>query len=106
MPIFLISLIVALLAIFASAVVQQQSVMVTYPQDTPQSIIDKAMDAVKSTGGVVTHEFKLIKGFAAQASDSALDAVKALGDKYIPVIEGDSVFSIDGTLREPGYQQY
>ncbi|RMZ75115.1 hypothetical protein DV737_g5448, partial [Chaetothyriales sp. CBS 132003] len=92
---FLITLIVAFLAICASAVVQQQSVMVTYPQDTPQSIIDKAMEAVKSTGGVITHEFKLIKGFAAQASDSALEAVKALGDKYIPVIEGDSVVSVD-----------
>ena len=42
-----------------------------------------------------------MKGFAAKASDSALEAVKALGDKYVPYIEEDGIVSIDGSLKEP-----
>ncbi|RMD39269.1 hypothetical protein DV735_g5858, partial [Chaetothyriales sp. CBS 134920] len=102
---YLIVLIAAFLAICASAVVQRQSVLVTYPEDTPQSVLDKAIEVVKSTGGIVTHEFKLIKGFAAQASETALETIKALGDEYIPVIENDSVVSIDGTLTEPAQEE-
>jgi hypothetical protein len=31
----------------------------------------------------------LLKGFAAKASQNALEAVKALGEKYVPFIEDD-----------------
>jgi hypothetical protein len=41
-----------------------------------------------------------LKGFAAKASESALEAVKALGEKYVPYIEEDSIVSIDGTILE------
>ncbi|RMZ77871.1 hypothetical protein DV738_g4199, partial [Chaetothyriales sp. CBS 135597] len=95
MRIYLIAFIAALLAVCASAVVQLQSVIVSYPEDTPQSIIDQAVEVVKSTGGIVTHEFKIIRGFAAQASEATLEAIKAVGDQYVPLIECDGVVSID-----------
>jgi hypothetical protein len=44
----------------------------------------------------------LLKGFAAKASESALETVKALGEKYVPFIEEDSIVSIDGSVIENG----
>jgi hypothetical protein len=46
----------------AMAVVQpQKAVIVSYPNDTPDSIVDQAKDAILAAGGVITHEYKLIK---------------------------------------------
>ena len=59
MRFLLLSLLVALLAICASAVVSQRPVLVTYESNTPQSVIDKAMDAIRNAGGMVTHEFSI-----------------------------------------------
>ena len=59
MRFFLLSLLVALLAAYVSAVVSQRPVLVTYEANTPQSLIDKAMDAIRNAGGVVTHEFSM-----------------------------------------------
>lgn len=47
-------------------------------------------------GGVITHEYHLIKGFAAKASDEALDLIQSLGeDKHAPTVEEDKVVSIN-----------
>lgn len=41
-------ILLAFLAVFAAAAhPQQQPVVVSYPKDTPQSVIDKAMAAIK-----------------------------------------------------------
>ena len=49
-------------AAVAIAVVQpQKAVIVSYPEDTPDSVVEKAMDAIKEAGGSITHEYKLIK---------------------------------------------
>lgn len=37
----------------------------------------------------------LIKGFAAKASESTIDSIKALGSEFVPVIENDIVVSIN-----------
>ena len=37
----------ALLAGFAYAQAPQQAVIVSYPQDTPQSVLEEAMEAIK-----------------------------------------------------------
>lgn len=56
-----------------------QAVVVSYPKDTPQSVIDQAMEAIKKAvgptspcaeasvayiqqGGIITHEYSIIKG--------------------------------------------
>ncbi|RFU32664.1 hypothetical protein B7463_g3657, partial [Scytalidium lignicola] len=69
----------------------QKSVIVTYPDDTPDSVISDAKDAITKAGGVITHEYNLFKGFAAQTPATALDTVQTLGSKYNPVIEEDQV---------------
>ena len=43
------------------AVDVQKSVIVTYDEGTPDNIVRQAMDAIKSAGGIVTHEYKFIK---------------------------------------------
>lgn len=46
-------------------------------------------------GGTITHEYNLIKGFAAKLSDEALDIISTLGEgKHPPTIEDDKVISI------------
>lgn len=52
---------VALAAVALGAAVPLKSVIVTYPDATPNDIIDSAMSAIKTGGGVITHEYKLIK---------------------------------------------
>ena len=44
-----------------------------------------------SEGGVITHEYHLIKGFAAKASETALETVQALGTQNNVIIEQDQV---------------
>ena len=42
---------------------------------------------------MLTGTIALFKGFAAKASDKAVEAVQALGDKYIATIEQDITFN-------------
>ena len=44
-----------------STAAPQKSVIVSYPDDTPNNVVQQAMDAIKNAGGVITHEYKLIK---------------------------------------------
>jgi Mrp family chromosome partitioning ATPase len=54
----LLSLLVALFIASVYAVKQQQkAVLVTYPDDTPDHEMDKAINALKEAGGIVTHEY-------------------------------------------------
>ena len=41
-------LLLAFLAAFASATAPQKPVIVSYPNDTPQSVLEKAMDAIRN----------------------------------------------------------
>lgn len=43
------------------AVDVQKSVIVTYDSGAPDSIVAQAMDAIRAAGGVITHEYKLIR---------------------------------------------
>lgn len=45
----------------AFAVDVQKSVIVSYPSDTPDSVLVQAKNAIKESGGIVTHEYQLIK---------------------------------------------
>ncbi|KLJ07738.1 hypothetical protein EMPG_16787 [Blastomyces silverae] len=78
----------------------EKAVLVSYPSDTPSSVIEDAIQAVKDAGGVVTHRFG--KGFAANAPTVAFDKVSALSDKYRPWIEDDMMVTLDGKLTSSG----
>lgn len=56
----ILTILFALLAV-ALAAAPQKSVIVSYPDNTPQHVLDDAMAAIKAAGGKVTHEYRLIK---------------------------------------------
>jgi len=99
MKLSLLTLIPALLAIGATAVsTPQRSVIVSYPENTPNSVVDQAMNAINDAGGMVTHQYTLFKGFAAQAPAKALDTVQAWGKDWNAVIEEDEIVTTNGGL--------
>ncbi|KAJ5105166.1 hypothetical protein NUU61_002513 [Penicillium alfredii] len=72
-----------------------KSVIITYPQGTPDSVMDQAKESLKASGGVITHEYNLIKGFAAEAPAKALDIVSTQSDDHKPNIEEDQTVTIN-----------
>lgn len=106
----------ALLAPLAMAVAPQRSVILSWPNETPDQIVEDAKEAIRKAKGVsksphaslcslyvaskyltlthlVTHEYNIIKGFAAQAPASALEFVTTLSDVYKVDIEEDGVIT-------------
>lgn len=51
----------AMSAATLGAQLPQKAVIVSYPDSTPEDILDQAKDAIKAAGGMITHEYKLIK---------------------------------------------
>jgi hypothetical protein len=35
----------------------QKPVVVSYPDDTPSSVIDQAIEEIRKDGGIITHEY-------------------------------------------------
>jgi hypothetical protein len=60
MKLSILTLLTIVVGVF-SAIAPQKAVIVTYPEDTPNSVIEKAMEAIQEAGGMITHEYKLIK---------------------------------------------
>ncbi|KAK0704930.1 hypothetical protein B0H67DRAFT_603917 [Lasiosphaeris hirsuta] len=86
---------IAALTLFSGviAVDIQKSVIITYPSDTPEAVLDQAKDAIRKAGGIITHEYQLIKGFAAKTGEKVLESVSAWGKDYNALIEEDQVVS-------------
>jgi hypothetical protein len=51
----------ALITVALGATMPQKAVIVSYPDNTPDTVLDKAKDAIKAAGGMITHEYKIIK---------------------------------------------
>ncbi|KAK0740293.1 hypothetical protein B0T18DRAFT_440034 [Schizothecium vesticola] len=85
----------AALTLFSSALAVdiQKSVIVSYPEGTPDSVLDQAKDAIRQAGGQITHEYTLIRGFAAKCGEKVLETVTEWGTKYNALIEEDQVAS-------------
>ncbi|KAL1985552.1 hypothetical protein VTN96DRAFT_7772 [Rasamsonia emersonii] len=97
MKLFLVVFLCSLVQV-ALAVQPHKSFVVTYPQDTPDSVLGQAKQAIKDAGGIITHEYHLIKGFAAKASANAIKSVSTLSAAFNPVIEEDKMVSVDGSF--------
>ncbi|KAE8405245.1 hypothetical protein BDV37DRAFT_281916 [Aspergillus pseudonomiae] len=69
-------------------------IVVTYPKDTPPSVLEDAMKSVISAGGHITHKFEIINGFSADAPESAVQKISVQSAKYNPTIEKDLTVSI------------
>lgn len=106
----ILSIFFAFLLALALAAAPQKAIVVSFEDpNTPQSVVDKAMQAIKDAGGIITHEYSMyilfslallpligaaiIKGFAAKASESAIEAIHALESEFVPTIEQDITFS-------------
>lgn len=61
MKLSIIATLAAVLAIASGAVQPQKQVIVSYPENTPNSVIEAAMNEIKAAGGIITHEFKVFK---------------------------------------------
>ncbi len=58
---FTIFSILAFVALALGVTMPQKSVIVSYPDNTPDRVLDQAKNAIKAAGGMITHEYKLIK---------------------------------------------
>ncbi|PSN68389.1 hypothetical protein BS50DRAFT_492475 [Corynespora cassiicola Philippines] len=81
----------ALLAACTMAVAPLKSVIVSFPNDTPDHIVDEAKEAIRKAGGQITHEYNIIKGFAAHAVATSLETVSTLNTQFAATIEEDGV---------------
>ncbi|KAI1403342.1 hypothetical protein F4819DRAFT_451674 [Hypoxylon fuscum] len=90
------STIVAALAVAqgAFAVDVQKSVIVSFPSETTDDIVDRAKEDIRKAGGMITHEYQLIKGFAAKAPQKIIETVSAWSAEYNVVIEEDQIVQI------------
>jgi len=86
-----------LVAFVTAAAQPQKSVIMTWPSDTPYHVIDQARDAIVQAGGVITHEYHIIKGFAATASAKAFEMASTLSTDYPPRIEEDQIVNAVGS---------
>lgn len=61
-PNILLILATFFLTIMATQTAQpQKSVIVSYPPDTPESVLSQAKEAILQAGGFITHEYHIIK---------------------------------------------
>jgi spermidine/putrescine-binding protein len=51
----------ALIALAAAAAQPQKSVIISWPSDTPYHVIDRAKETIIQAGGVITHEYHILK---------------------------------------------
>ncbi|KAF2878428.1 hypothetical protein BDV95DRAFT_480224 [Massariosphaeria phaeospora] len=69
----------------------QRSVIISYPNSTPQSTVDEVMAAIRKAGGTITHVYNIIKGFSATGPPAAFEQVHSLSGSHTATIEEDGV---------------
>ncbi|CRG83217.1 hypothetical protein PISL3812_00568 [Talaromyces islandicus] len=95
-PYFFVLILGLLQGVFA--VESQKSVIISFPDNTPDSVILEAKKTITDAGGWITHEYNLFKGFAAKATSNALQTISTTSTNFLPVIEEDQVVSINGDI--------
>ncbi|EMC96330.1 hypothetical protein BAUCODRAFT_147958 [Baudoinia panamericana UAMH 10762] len=86
--------ILTLLAALCFATAPQKQYIISYPQDTPVSVLEDAKDAIVKAGGVIEHEYNLIKGYVVRMSANTLDKVQAMGSSNNVLIEEDKTINV------------
>ncbi|KAG9243155.1 hypothetical protein BJ878DRAFT_512133 [Calycina marina] len=87
--------ILAIITLAMATTQAKKNIIVSYPDETPDSVVEQAKQAIIDAGGLITHEYKLIKGFAAQSPAKVLESVQTMGQQYNAVIEEDQMVSIN-----------
>ncbi|KAA8911348.1 proteinase inhibitor, propeptide [Sphaerosporella brunnea] len=90
------TLALALLAAAPSALATEKLYIVTFSNETPNSEVVAARDHLARNGCKITHEYTLIKGFAATCPEATMAdyQVSAQSNKYKPTVEEDQVVTI------------
>ncbi|ATY67234.1 ase propeptide [Cordyceps militaris] len=73
--------VVAALALLPSALAvdRKLSVIVSFPNGTPESVVAEARQKIIDGGGQITHDYQIIKGFSAIAPRNRSNSWKLLG---------------------------
>lgn len=79
----------------ALAVDVQKNVIISYDNNVPENIFQEAMNEIRKAGGIITHEYKLIRAFAATCPEKVLTKVQAWGSEYNALIEEDEIVTIN-----------
>ncbi|KAL9120221.1 MAG: hypothetical protein Q9187_003223 [Circinaria calcarea] len=105
MKLHLLAATTVLLTLAGAAAVPDKQVIITYPKDTPDSVLQQAKDAIKAanlssmscpSGSNFDDVLKTAnRGFAATASAKALDVVNTLSTDFIATIEEDQIVTIN-----------
>ncbi|KAF1961376.1 hypothetical protein CC80DRAFT_488666 [Byssothecium circinans] len=96
----LFSLIVAaLFAMTTLAVAPMHSVIISFPKEAPDSLLQSAKDQVVAAKGKITHEYNIIKGFAAELPKSAMETIQTLSAEFPALIESDGVVTTQGEKK-------
>ncbi|KAF2168056.1 hypothetical protein M409DRAFT_21502 [Zasmidium cellare ATCC 36951] len=90
------TLLVLCLALLALAAKEpERQVIISYPKNTPSSVLDEAKKVILDAGGFISHEYHIIQAFAAKCPAKVIESVKALGEKHNVIIEEDQKMSIN-----------
>ncbi|KAJ4289719.1 hypothetical protein N0V90_011049 [Kalmusia sp. IMI 367209] len=94
----LISFIVALLAAVTMAVPPNfYDVIISFPKEAPDYLLDEAKQAVRNGKGTITHEYTIIKGFSAKVPGNLFAGIRALSTEFPAIIEGDGLMTTQKT---------
>ncbi|MCJ1323458.1 hypothetical protein MMC10_000118 [Thelotrema lepadinum] len=89
----LLTIILAIQALDPSSPKKQY--IVSYEDETPDSILEKTKTAIEAAGGQILSDISLIRGFAASMSEEAVNEIKVVSVEYTPTIEEDQTVSIN-----------
>ncbi|KAF2250627.1 hypothetical protein BU26DRAFT_517454 [Trematosphaeria pertusa] len=99
----LLSFVLALFVAITMAVAPLQPVIISFPKEAPDSLLESAKEAIKKAGGVITHEYNIIKGFACQAPASILETVSAMSAEFPALIESDGIMTTQEQESKAGH---
>ena len=83
MKLSILASLATLLAVGAAISQPQRQVIVSYPDNTPDSVLEAAKNEIKAAGGFITHEYKIFKCVSVIAhSCCAMSALRPLLTRY------------------------
>ncbi|KAI3393892.1 hypothetical protein diail_3495 [Diaporthe ilicicola] len=79
----------------AFAVEAQKSFIMSFAADTSDSVVEAAKKQITDAKGVITHEYTLIKGFAATAGEKVYESLQVWAQDSGASVEEDQVVTIE-----------
>ncbi|KKY37430.1 putative endopeptidase inhibitor-like protein [Diaporthe ampelina] len=79
----------------AFAVEAQKSFIISFTDDTSDSVIEAAKKQIADAKGVITHEYTIIKAFAATAGEKVFESLQVWAKDSGAVVEEDQVVTIE-----------